>query len=175
MEPEELVRRLGAAIRSAELYAPTHPLVQRSATGLVSACANYLKDAHAVIVGFLEGDVVVNDFRIPQATNLAGLIRDMRDREIEKITFTRDVDAGDVKALLEELRDKHNPRPIGDRLIGRGVKRITVGKVAVEAEPSEDVGLNAARQIYSQAVSGAETIWNQAKSGEKPDPSNARS
>lgn len=174
MEPEELVRRLGASIRSAELYAPTHPLVQRSAAALVSACSACLKEGHSVIVGFLEGDVVVNDFRIPQATNLAGLIRDMRDREIEKITFTRDVDAGDVKALLEELRDKHNPRSISDRLIARGVKRIVVGKVAVEGAPSDDVGLTAARQIYTQAVTGAETIWNQAKSGEKPDPSNAR-
>jgi putative nucleotidyltransferase with HDIG domain len=174
MDPEALVRRLAAAIRSAELYAPTHPLVQRAAAGLVSACSTYLKETHSVIVGFLEGDVVVNDFRLPQATNLTGLIRDMRDREIEKITFTRGVDAGDVKAVLEELRDKHNPRPIGDRLIARGVKRVAVGKVAIEGESSEDVGLIAARQIYSQAVTGAETIWNQTKSGEKPDPSNAR-
>jgi putative nucleotidyltransferase with HDIG domain len=174
MEPEDLVRRLAAAIRSAELYAPAHPLVQRSAAGLVAACSSYLKDSHSVIVGFLEGDVVVNDFRIPQAANLTGLIRDMRDREIEKITFAREVDAGDIRALLEELRDKNNKQPVGDRLIARGVKRVTVGRVAVEGEPSDDVGLVAARQIYSQAVNGAETIWNQAKSGEKPDPSNAR-
>ena len=174
MEPEELVRRLAAAIRSSELYAPTHPLVQRSAAGLIAGMSNYLKESNSVIVGFLEGDVVVNDFRLPQATNLTGLVRDMRDREIEKITFMRDVEAGDIKALLEELRDKNNKQPVGDRLIARGVKRVTVGRVAVEGEPNDDVGLTAARQIYSQAVNGAETIWNQAKSGEKPDPANAR-
>ena len=174
MEPEELVRRLSAAIRSSELYAPTHPLVQRSASALVSACNTYLKDASTVIVGFLEGDVIVNDFRLPKTTNLTGLVREMRDREIEKITFARDVDAGDIKALLEELRDKTNKRPVGDRLIARAVRRVMVGRVAVEEAPGEDVGLAAARQIYSQAVTGAETIWHQAKTGEQPDPANAR-
>ena len=31
---EDLIRRLGATVRAAELYAPTHPLVHRTATGL---------------------------------------------------------------------------------------------------------------------------------------------
>ena len=64
--PEDLVRRVGAAIRSAELYAPTHPLVQRTVSGLNAALAPALVDNPTVIVGFLENDIVVNDFRLPR-------------------------------------------------------------------------------------------------------------
>ena len=86
---EDLVRRLGAAVRAAELYAPTHPLVQRTATGLQRRRSRRCSTTRpTVIVGFLEDDVVVNDFRLPRGSaNMAGLLRDMRDRKIEKITF----------------------------------------------------------------------------------------
>lgn len=175
MQQEELVRRFSAAVRSTDLYAPTHPLVQRSAASFLSACQSYLHDAQTLIIGFLDGEVVVNDFRLPKANaTLTGLVRNMRERHIEKITFANGVEAADVRALLDELRDKTAPRPVGDRLIARGIKRITVGRVALEEAPSEDVGLAAARQIYAQAVTGAQTIWDQTKSGEQPDPSNAR-
>jgi putative nucleotidyltransferase with HDIG domain len=175
MEPEELVRRLSATVHSMDLYAPTHPIVQRSATGFVSAIQEHFGDAQTIIIGFLDGEVVVNDFRLPKATaTLTGLVRDMRERGIEKITFTRGVEESDIRALMEELRDKQASSGVHERLVGRGIKRVAVGRVAVEETPAEDVGLTAARQIYSQAVTGAETIWNQTKTGEQPDPSNAR-
>ena len=175
MSPEELVRRLSATVRTSELYAPAHPLVQRSAAAFLNAINDLLEQYATVIVAFLDGEVVVNDFRLPRTNaNLTGLLRDMRDREIEKITFTRGLEIADIRALTEELRDTESTRPIGDRLVARGVRRLTVGRLAVEEAPSEDVGLTAARQIYSHAVTGAEQIWNAAKSGEQPDPTGAR-
>jgi putative nucleotidyltransferase with HDIG domain len=175
MEPEELVRRFSATVRSAELYAPAHPLVQRSAATFLSACNEYLAGMQTMIIGFLDGEVIVNDFRLPKTNaNLTGLVRNMREREIEKITFVRGVEDSDIRALMDELRDKTIRGPIGDRLTARGIKRITVGRLVIEEPSSDDVGLAAARQIYSQAVDGAETIWNEAKAGELPDPANAR-
>ena len=44
---EDLIRRLGATVRAAELYAPTHPLVTRTATSLHAALAPPLVDAPA--------------------------------------------------------------------------------------------------------------------------------
>jgi putative nucleotidyltransferase with HDIG domain len=173
---EEFVRRFSATVRSAELYAPTHPLVQRAATAFAEGCTSMLRDISTVIVGFIDGEVVVNDFRLPKANAmLSALIRDMREREIEKITFTSGVDLADIRAFIEEFRDREAERPLGDRLVARAVKRIQVGRVAATEEPSDSVGLAAARKIYSQAVDGAEQIWNEAKSGERPDPAAARS
>jgi putative nucleotidyltransferase with HDIG domain len=173
--PEDLVRRVGAAIRSAELYAPTHPLVQRSVVGLSAALAPALTDNPTVIVGFLENDVVVNDFRLPRGSaNTAGLLRDMRERKIEKITFARGVEAADIRALVDELADRTSRTAVGDRLTARGIRRIQVGKVAIEEDDDQEVGLAAAKQVYSKAVTGAQNIWSAAKAGEQPDPNEAK-
>jgi putative nucleotidyltransferase with HDIG domain len=172
---EDLVRRLAATVRAAELYAPTHPLVARTAAGLHAALAPGLADAQAVIVGFLEDDVVVNDFRLPRGSaNMAGLLRDMRDRKVEKITFARGVEVADIRALMDELADRTSRTAVGDRLTARGIRRILVSKVAAEDEDDEPVGLTAAKQMYSRAVASAETIWAATKAGEQPDPADAR-
>ena len=62
--PDELVRRLAAGLRAAELYAPAHPLVQRSVAALGLAYGDHLSSATSVVVGFIGDDVVVNDTRL---------------------------------------------------------------------------------------------------------------
>jgi putative nucleotidyltransferase with HDIG domain len=172
---EDLIRRLGATVRAAELYASTHPLVDRTAEGLHAVLIPLLENSPTIIVGFLEDDIVVNDFRLTRGSaNMAGLLRDMRDRKVEKITFGRGVEVSDVRALMDELADRVTRTAVGDRLTGRGVRRIQVSKVAAEDEESGDVGLGVAKQMYSQAVTSAEAIWAATKAGEQPNPAEAR-
>jgi putative nucleotidyltransferase with HDIG domain len=172
---EDLIRRLAATVRAAELYAATHPLVQRTASGLLAALAPMLTDVPAVIVGFLEDDVVINDFRLPRGSaNMAGLLRDMRDRKVEKITFARGVELTDIRALMDELADRVSRTAVGDRLTARGIRRVQVSRVAIEDDDNDPVGLAAAKQMYSKAVASAETIWAATKAGQQPDPADAR-
>jgi putative nucleotidyltransferase with HDIG domain len=172
---EDVIRRLGATVRAAGLYAPTHPVVQRTAAGLHGALEPMLHGAATVIVGFLEDDVVVNDFRLTRGSaNMAGLLRDMRDRRVEKITFGRGLEISDIRALMDELADRTARTAVGDRLTARGVRRILISKVVAADENQEEVGLAAAKQMYSQAVASAEMIWAATKAGEQPDPIVAR-
>ena len=172
---DDLIRRLAATVRAAELYAPTHPLVQRTASGLLAALTPMLTDVPAVIVGFLEGDMVVNDYRLPRGSaSMAGLLRDMRERKVEKITFARGVEPSDIRALMDEFADRVSRTAVGDRLTARGIRRVQVSKVAVEDDDNEPVGLAAAKQMYSKAMASAETIWAATKAGDQPDPSEAR-
>jgi len=172
---DDLVRRLGATVRAAELYAPTHPLVHRTAAGLHAALSSSLATVPTVIVGFLEDDVVVNDFRLVRGSaSVAGLLRDMRERQIEKITFARDLTIGDLRALMDELGDRTSRTAVGDRLAARGIRCIVVGKVAVEEDDDQEVGIAVARQAYHKAVTRAGNIWAAAKAGEQPDPAEAR-
>jgi putative nucleotidyltransferase with HDIG domain len=172
---EDLVRRLSATVRAAELYAPTHPLVQRTAAGLHAVLAPMLEGTPTIIVAFLEDDVIVNDFRLSRGSaNMAGLLRDMRDRKVEKITFGRGLEVSDVRALMDELADRRARTSVGDRLTARGVRRVVISKVAAEDEDQQEVGLVAAKQMYSQAVASAETIWAAAKAGDQPNPADAR-
>jgi putative nucleotidyltransferase with HDIG domain len=172
---EDLIRRLGATVRAAELYAPTHPLVQRNALGLQGSLEPLLEVSPAVIVGFLEDDLVVNDTRMARGSaNMAGLLRDMRDRKVEKITFGRGLETTDIRALMDELADRTARTAVGDRLTARGIRRIVVSKVAAEDTDDHEVGLVAAQQKYSQAVTSAEAIWAATKAGDQPNPAEAR-
>jgi len=172
---EDLIRRLGATVRAAELYAPTHPLVQRNALGLQGSLEPLLEVSPVVIVGFLEDDLVVNDTRMARGSaNMAGLLRDMRDRRVEKITFGRGLETTDIRALMDELADRTARTAVGERLTARGIRRIVVSKVAAEDTDDQEVGLVAAQQKYSQAVTSAEAIWAATKAGDQPNPAEAR-
>ena len=187
--PDELVRRFAAALRAAELYAPHHPLVRRSVQALASASTTYFADAAQVVIGFIGDDVVVNDTRLGKGSaSLTGFVRGLRDREIEKITLHRGVTLEELHSFLGELAVRRAPRQLAphrageraagtllqDRLAAKGVRRITIGKLAVEDLESDQIGIEAARRVYTAAVTSAETLWDQAKAGDKPDPATAR-
>jgi len=173
--PDELVRRLAAGLRAAELYAPQHPLVQRSTAAFAAACAAYLASSESVVIGFIGDDVVVGDTRLGKSTaSLTGFVRGLRDREIEKITVHRGVTNDEIQGFLTELATKRTRTPLADRLAARGVRRIVIGKIAVEDTPQDALGIEAARKVYSTAVESAESLWDQAKSGDKPNPETAR-
>jgi putative nucleotidyltransferase with HDIG domain len=173
---DDLVRRLAAAVRSATLYAPSHPLVQRGADGLAGRCAAIGQKTEAIVIGFIGDEVVVNAERLPKsAAALVGFAREMREREVEKITIQRGVTRDELRALILELPERRATQPLGSRLQQKGVARITIGRLAVESdEETEGKGIAAARRIYGTAVETAEQLWQQAKAGDKPDPNAAR-
>lgn len=173
--PDELVRRLASGLRAAELYSPGHPLVTRSVDALTASCAAFFGQTSSVTVGFIGDDVVVGDMRLGRGSaSLTGFVRALRDKEVEKITFHHGLTREDVSALLSELAVRSIARPVGDRLVARGVRRIVVGRLAIEETLEDSAGIEAARQVYSTAVTSAEQLWEQARAGDQPDPATAR-
>ena len=73
-----------------------------------------------------------------------------------------------------ELADRRASSPLATRLEQKGVRRITVGRIAVQPEDQGSVGVAAARRVYGTAVESAETLWQTAQAGEQPDPNAAR-
>ena len=65
---EELVRRMAAALRGTELYAPTHPLVQRRIDELTATITCALQASPTVVVGFIGDEVVVDRTRLPRGS-----------------------------------------------------------------------------------------------------------
>ncbi|HUP39844.1 MAG TPA: HD domain-containing phosphohydrolase [Vicinamibacterales bacterium] len=172
---EDLVRRLSAAIRSGELYAPTHPLVQRSIDSLVAVTTSNLQNQPNAVIGFLGNDIVVNDLRLGRfSAQLVGLVRDMHERQIEKISLMQGTNRDDLRHLVELMSDRRSPVPLSERLLARGVTRITIGRITIESDDGEHTGIAKARKVYNAAVETAENIWEQAKAGDHPDPSEAR-
>src|ERR1700681_2842726 len=120
---EDLVRRLAAALRGSELYSPTHPLVRRGMEALTSAATEALGSAPAVVIGFIGDDVVVEALRLPRVTPaLASFARDVREREIDKITLSRGLTGDDIRGLIAALGDRSSQMPVAEGLATRGVR-----------------------------------------------------
>jgi len=172
---EELVRRLAAALRGTELYAPNHPLVQRGIDAFTAAATEGLQSAHAVVIAFIGDEVVVDAARLPKgAASLVGFARDLREQDVEKITLSRGLVREEVRGLLTVLTDRKSPLPVAERLVARGIRNITVGRVVVEEVSGDQAGIAAAQRVYATAVETAETLWQAAKAGDQPDPGAAR-
>jgi putative nucleotidyltransferase with HDIG domain len=113
--------------------------------------------------------------RLPRGTAaLVGLARDLRKREIEKVTLTRGLTRDEVTALVAELGKRDTAGPLGDRLAARGVQHVTFGKIVIDDTGDDQTGIAAARRVYTAAVETAEHLWNAAKAGDQPDPGAAR-
>ena len=92
---EELVRRLAAALRATDLYAANHPLIQRGVDALTAAVSAGLQSAPSIVVAFIGDEIVVDATRLSKSSaSLAGFVRDLRDREVDKITFYAGRDKG---------------------------------------------------------------------------------
>src|SRR5205814_3667255 len=50
----------------------------------------------------------------------------------------------------------------------------TIGRINIDQEDESATGIAAAKQLYGSAVETAETLWEAAKAGDKPDPNEAR-
>jgi len=172
---EELIRRLAAALRGTELYSQTHPLVQRGLDALTTTAAEALQASPNIVIGFIGDEIVVDGNRLPKGTAaLVGFARDLREREIEKITLARGLTRDEVKSLIAVFSDRTSAAPLADRLVARGVRHVTLGRIVVEEVSDEQAGIAAARRVYTTAVETAESLWEAAKAGDKPDPSAAR-
>jgi len=172
---EELVRRLAAALRGMELYAPGHPLVQRGMDAFTAAATEGLQSAPSIVIAFIGDAVVVDAVRLPKgAASLVGFVRDLREQDVEKITLSRGLSREDVRGLLAVLTDRKSPLPAADRAVARGIRNIVLGRVVVEEVGGDQAGIVAAQRVYATAVETAETLWQAAKVGEQPDPGAAR-
>jgi putative nucleotidyltransferase with HDIG domain len=172
---ENLVRRFAAALRGIELYSSTHPLVQRGIEALGTSVAEALQTAPSVVIGFIGDEVVVDSNRLPRGSaSLVGFARDLRQREIEKITLSRGVTREDIRSAILLLGDRKSPVSVPDRLLQTGVRNITLGRIVVDDHADVQSGIAAARRVYGTAVETAETLWNAAKAGDQPDPIAAR-
>ncbi len=178
MEPQQagdIVRRLAAALRGVELYSPAHPIVQRGIEALDAAATQALQADANLAIGFIGDEVVVNSVRLARSSaSLVGFARDLRAREIEKITVSRGATREDYGALVAVLADRTSATPLADRLTARGVRRITLSRIVVEEAEAGETGIAAARRVYDAAVETAETLWQAAKAGDQPDPGAAR-
>jgi len=170
---DELLRRLAAAIRGAQLYAPGHPLVTRAVTALADTLVLVHAALPSVAIGIVGEELVVGDIPVPRAAETMGeLMRRLRHAGIERIVIDRGVQADEIMQLVETVSRSDS----GDQTAALArLPHIRVGRLQAEDQVDATVGDMATfRRLYDDAVKVAETLWESTGVEGIPDADAAR-
>jgi putative nucleotidyltransferase with HDIG domain len=170
---DELLRRLAAAIRGVQLYAPGHPLVTRSITALAETLVTAHGAMPSVTIGVVGTELVVGDIPIPHAADTMGeLIRRLHNTGIERIVIDRGVQSDEIVRLVEAVSRSDS----GDQTASLArLPHIRVGRLQVDEQTEAGAGdIATFRKLYDDAVKVAETLWESAGVEGIPDADAAR-
>ena len=181
---DDFMRRLSAALRAAQLYAPSHPLVQRAFDGLDESITQMLDDQPSIAIGFIGQEVIVGDMPLPRAAETLGeMMRRLRSLGIERIVFDRGVTPEELTTLA--LTIAHPERRPGQATVGaepsdplgvlNSLPHIRVGRIQAEAAVEKSAAdVATIRRLYAEASNAAGSVWEAAKTEGTPDPKAAR-
>jgi putative nucleotidyltransferase with HDIG domain len=181
---DDFLRKLGAALRGAQLYAPSHPLVQRAFDTLNESLTQLLTDQQTIAIGIIGNEIVVGDVPLPRAAESMGeMIRRLKSLGIERIAFDRGVTPDQVMTLA--LTIAHPERRAGQSAPGaepsdplsvlNSLPNIRVGRIQTEDKKEQSAAdVATIRRLYSDATNVAGTVWEMAKDEGTPDPRAAR-
>jgi putative nucleotidyltransferase with HDIG domain len=171
---EELLRRMASGVRAAQLYATDHPLVGRSIEGLLAALKPLHQSQPSITVGIVGTSLVVADTPLPKVSaGMGELLKRLRDNEIERISFERGITAEEVTAFIRALAalgaGKSESQGHGGRKLG--FTHIRIGRITAEDRRAGGIAsdMAAIRQLYANAVTAAETVWESATTEGVPD------
>jgi putative nucleotidyltransferase with HDIG domain len=169
---DDLVRRLAASIRSAQLYSSGHPIVVRSVTALAESLAVAHAATPSLAIGIVGEDLVVGEIPVPHAAeNMGELMRRLQQAGVERIVVERGVENTELTRLIQVLAAA-DPNQVA----GLGTLRyIRVGRLQVEKRVDAPIGDMATfKRLYDDAVTVAERLWDTAQVEGKPDSSAGR-
>jgi putative nucleotidyltransferase with HDIG domain len=169
---EEILRRLAAALRGAQLYAPGHPLVTRSIAALTDSLTLAHASAQSLTIGIVGDELVVGDTPVPRAAETMGeLMRRLQHAGIERIVIDRGVQADEITQLVQTVAR-------GDAADAAGLAKlphIRVGRLQVEQRVDAAAGdIATFQRLYADAVAVAGRLWESADVEGKPDADAAR-
>ena len=179
-DAEELVRRLGAAVRSAQLYSRGHPIIARNLEQLL-AVLQALHASHPggepVVLGLVRDEIIVGDAPLADAASYAAMVRRLKQIGVERITVERGVTLDELTSLVEAITtlDARSSGPDGEPSAFPVLPHIRVGRVTLDEDEKTDHEAGTYRKLYNEAVSVAEAVWESARLDASPDATAARS
>ncbi len=166
---EEVVRRLASGMRSAQLYAPSHPIVARQTTELGAALATLHEHSAAVVIGLVAGHVIVGDTPLPRLAGQMGeLIERLTRAGIERIAISRGVSNPELERFVAGLARSITAADASEAL---GSPHIRIGRLAGDDDARTTGGgqRGTLQRLYGDAVGQAEGVWESALTEGRPD------
>jgi putative nucleotidyltransferase with HDIG domain len=181
---DDFMRRFAAALRAAQLYAPSHPLVQRAFDGFHEGVTQQLNEQPSIAIGIIGHEVIVGDMPLPKAAESMGeMIRRLKGLGIERIAFERGVTPEELQTLAMTIA--HPERKPGQAAPGvepadplavlNSLPHIRVGRIQTEQKQDKSAAdVATIRRLYADATGVASAVWEAAKTEGMPDPKAAR-
>src|SRR2546425_2826788 len=178
---DDLIRKLAAALRGAQLYSPDHPIVTRSIGALAEALMQIHASAPSIAIGIVGEELVVGDVPVPRAAeNMGELMRRLQQAGIERIVIDRGVEPAELTKVVLTVGRSEAIAPGKARVdevtaaLGK-LPHIRVGRLQVEERVDAGVGdMATMRRLYDDAVSIAGKLWESARVEGMPDANAAR-
>ena len=173
---DELLRRFASALRGAQLYAASHPLVARNTNAFHETIALVIGQQRNLTLGVVDGEFVVGDVPLPKSSGTMGdLMRRLQRLGVERIVVEREVTPDEIAALVLAFSNAENKSGNTETLQLPPLPHIQVGRIQVEQRVDTSLADTAAiRATYGEASSVAERLWQQAMAEGRPDPGAAR-
>lgn len=181
---DDFLKKLGGALRAAQLYAPNHPLVQRAFDALNESIGQLLADEPSIAIGIIGNEIIVGDVPLPKAAETMGeMIRRFKQLGIERLVFERGVTPDQLQTFAVTIA--HPERKPGESAPGvepadplgvlNSLANIRVGRIQTEEKKEEAAAdVAAIRRLYNDATNIAASVWDIAKTEGTPDPKAAR-
>src|SRR4249920_420060 len=171
---DELLRRLAASVRSAQLYSPGRPIIGRNLDSLSAAFQMLHGLQPTVTIGLVGDEVIVDDMPMAKADTLGPFVRRLQQAGVERITVDRGVTLEGITEFLAAITTVDVRSSDAEHAFPE-IAHIRVGRVTVEERVDGSLtDMATIKRLYRDAVSVAGAVWDSAQSEGRPDPTVAR-
>jgi putative nucleotidyltransferase with HDIG domain len=170
---DELLRRFAATLRSGQLYSKSHPIIVRNMAALSVAVELLHAVEPSIVLGIVGEEIIVDDTPISKAENLGSVIRRLKQIGVERVTIDRGVTPDEIATFVDAVATLE-VRPDGEPAPFPALSHIRVGRVTIQHKVEGSVDMAAFKQLYTEAVSIAESVWESARTEGQPDATVAR-
>ena len=172
---DELLRRLAASVRSAQLYSAGHPIIARNLESLSAAFQMLHGLQPTVTIGLVGDEVIVDDMPMAKADTLGSFVRRLQQAGVERITVDRGVTLEGITEFLAAITTV-DVRSSDAECAFPEIAHIRVGRVTVEERVEGSLtDMATIKRLYRDAVSVAGDVWDSAQTEGRPDATAARS
>ncbi len=170
---EDFMTYLTNATRNKTIYPSGHPIIMRSLMRTFEILETLLEEKEEINIAVIGDELIFEGMHLHEiSTALYGFTRDLRQREIEKITFLKGLKNEEFLGLIdvltmaqEKLKNSGGAIKV---LASKGVKNVVLGKIGAlkEAQPEPGHGEESkakAKEFYRDAVDAIKRIVEDIK------------
>lgn len=142
---EDFITYLSNCTRNKSIYPSGHPIIMRSLMRTFEILEALLEEKKEINMAIMGDELILEGIALHEiSATLYGFTRDLRQREIEKITFLKGIRSEEFSGLIdvlsmaqEKLKNSGGPIKV---LTSKGVKNITLGKIGTPKEAQLELG-----------------------------------